>query len=60
MRGRRTTEDIEEIQLRARIRLMRRLRAHGDDPLAREAAALVAALDGKLADNQDRWDWGDR
>jgi hypothetical protein len=60
MRGRRTTEDIEDIQLRARLRLERRARAHADHRLVREAAAVVAALDGRLAENQERWGYGDR
>lgn len=69
----RTTEDIEELQLRARLRLERR-RTGRDGvhlhpgrvvigrclPCVREAAALVAALDGMLDDNMERWAHGDR
>jgi hypothetical protein len=92
----RTTEDLEELQLRARLRLERRRRLlngpprlayhhiDGDptnndtanlrlvsitqigapqSPLVREAAAVVAAIDGMLderEDNMEAWAHGDR
>lgn len=75
VRPQRTTEDIEAVEVRARIRLSRRIRLTTDesktDPtdwptlgrkagLVREAAALVAAIQGMLDENQSRWEYGDR
>lgn len=73
MRSPRATEDIEAVEVRARVRLERRLRTRpslatgavlGDvirhDRLAREAAGLVAALQGRLDENMERWSHGDR
>lgn len=80
-----TTEDLEALHTRARVRLERRRHApkcfvcaawdgsdrpaghgglHGESAsgwqLVREAAALVAAIDARLSENQERGSWGDR
>lgn len=60
----RTTEDLEELQLRARMRLERRRKGMHSSPantaacpscaaLHREAAAVVAALDARLDEREE-------
>ena len=59
----RTTEDLEELQLRARLRLERRRRTMAEcgDPacsinaMLREAAAVVAALDDVLVERETQF-----
>ena len=65
----RSAEDLDELHLRARLRLQRRRKAgppvvfwHGPAApnLVREASALVAAIDALREENMMRLEYGDR